>query len=185
VKWDRWLPEILSDLKWSMQFSGEERAYEMRDLSSGATLFAIIGTGLMAGVFFAFSSFLMKALGRLPANEGIAGMQSINAAVVPSLFLAVFLSTSVLCLVVVVFSAMRWGEPSASLCGAGALIFLLGNFLVTMIFNVPMNDRLASISPRDSASAVVWQNYLIHWTAWNHVRTISGLASMALLILGR
>ena len=158
---------------------------QMRDLFSGITFVAVIGAGLMAGVFFAFSTFVMKGPSRLPANEGIAGMQSINAAVVLSLFLAVFLATSALCLAVVIFSAMRWGDTSAVLCGAGALIFLLGNFVVTMAFNVPLNNRLASISPQDPASPTVWQNYLIHWAAWNHVRTISALASMVLLILGR
>jgi uncharacterized membrane protein len=168
-----------------MQFSREKRTSQMRDLSSGITFLAIIGIGLMAGVFFTFSTFVMKALGRLPAKEGIAAMQSINLAVVPSLFLAAFLATSVLSVAVVVFSAIRWGESSALLCGAGALIFLLGNFVVTMAFNVPLNDRLASISPQDLASAAVWQTYLIHWTAWNHVRTISALVSMVLLILGR
>jgi uncharacterized membrane protein len=168
-----------------MQFSREKRTSQMRDLSSTTTVLAIVGTGLMAGVFFAFSTFVMRALGRLPAREGIAAMQSINAAVVPSLFLAVFLATSLLCLVVVVFSAMRWGDPSALLCGAGALIFLLGNFVVTMAFNVPLNNGLASVSSQDPAGAAVWQNYLIHWAAWNHVRTISALVSMVLLILGR
>jgi uncharacterized membrane protein len=44
------------------------------------TLFAALGCGLVAGVFFAFSTFVMKALARLPAEQGIAAMQAINAA---------------------------------------------------------------------------------------------------------
>ena len=42
------------------------------------TLFAALGCGLIAGVFFAFSTFVMKALARLPSGEGMAAMQSIN-----------------------------------------------------------------------------------------------------------
>ncbi|MGH7600945.1 MAG: hypothetical protein ACREOI_31695, partial [bacterium] len=55
------------------------------------TLFAALGCGLIAGVFFAFSAFVMKALSRLPPSEGIAAMQSINVAVINPVFLTVFL----------------------------------------------------------------------------------------------
>jgi uncharacterized membrane protein len=43
-----------------------------------ATLATALGCGLVAGVFFAFSSFVMPALKRLPPAQGIAAMQSIN-----------------------------------------------------------------------------------------------------------
>ena len=43
-----------------------------------ATLATTLGCGLNAGVFFAFSTFVMPALKRLPAAQGIAAMQSIN-----------------------------------------------------------------------------------------------------------
>ena len=46
------------------------------------TLFAALGCAMMAGVFFAFSSFVMPALRRLPATQGIAAMQAINVAAV-------------------------------------------------------------------------------------------------------
>ena len=39
------------------------------------TLVSALGCGLIAGAFFAFSSFVMKALGRLPPPQGIAAMQ--------------------------------------------------------------------------------------------------------------
>ena len=45
-----------------------------------ATLATALGCGLIAGAFFAFSSFVMPALKRLPTTEGIAAMQSITAA---------------------------------------------------------------------------------------------------------
>lgn len=43
-----------------------------------ATLVTALGCGLIAGIFFASSSFVMAALKRLPTAEGIAAMQSIN-----------------------------------------------------------------------------------------------------------
>ena len=52
------------------------------------TLLAILGCGMIAGVFFAFSAFVMKALARLPAEQGIAAMQAINVAAVTFAFMA-------------------------------------------------------------------------------------------------
>jgi len=46
------------------------------------TLVAALGAGLNGGVFFAFSTFVMPALSRLPASQGIAAMQSINVAAI-------------------------------------------------------------------------------------------------------
>lgn len=54
---------------------------------------ALIGSALIGGAFFAFSSFVMKALARLPFTEGIATMQSINIVVINPLFLGTFLVT--------------------------------------------------------------------------------------------
>jgi len=44
------------------------------------TLVAALGCGLMAGLFYAFSVSVMKALARLPSAAGIAAMQFINVA---------------------------------------------------------------------------------------------------------
>jgi uncharacterized membrane protein len=52
------------------------------DFIFAVTLFTALGCGLMAGFFFAFSAFVMKALARHSAAEGIAAMQSINVAVI-------------------------------------------------------------------------------------------------------
>jgi len=41
-------------------------------------LLAALGSGVVAGVFFAFSSFVIPALARLPPAQGVLAMQSIN-----------------------------------------------------------------------------------------------------------
>ena len=48
-----------------------------------------------------------------------------------------------------------------------------------MVFNVPLNDRLASAAPEGNL-AQVWEYYLRAWTWWNHVRTIAALLAAAL-----
>jgi uncharacterized membrane protein len=58
-----------------------------------------LGCGIVGGVFFAFSSFVMTALGRLPAVEGMAAMRSINRVAVTPLFMAALFGTAAACLV--------------------------------------------------------------------------------------
>jgi uncharacterized membrane protein len=146
------------------------------------TFLATLGCGLMAGVFFAFSAFVMKAFGRLPAAEGIAAMQSVNVAVLNPVFLSVFAGTAVACALLGISSVLRWNAPGAGWLLAGALLYLIGTFLVTAAFNVPRNEALAAVAPADPTSAGLWASYLATWTAWNHVRTAAALAAAASLI---
>src|SRR5262245_62881516 len=106
------------------------------------TLLSALGCWLMAGVFFSFSTFVMKALDRIQPAQGIAAMQSINAAVPNSLFGMTFLGTAAACAVLAGFSAFRWHKPGAGYLLAGRLLSLSCAFLVSRIFYVPNNDVL-------------------------------------------
>ena len=143
------------------------------------TLVSALGCGLVAGVFFAFSVFVMKALSRLPTGEGIAAMQSINVAVLNPWFLGAFLGTAVACLVALAFSLLRWHEPAAVYLLVGSVLYLVGCLLVTIVFNVPRNETLASVAPDDPDRASRWTDYVTTCTAWNHVRTGASLAAAA------
>ncbi len=147
------------------------------------TLFAALGCGLIAGVFFAFSAFVMKALSRLPPSEGIAAMQSINVAVINPVFLTVFLGTAAACVLTIISSLLHWHDPSAVYLLVGSVLYLAGSFLVTVAFNIPKNDALASIAPTDPDSANLWAGYLASWTAWNHIRTVAALAAAVLFMI--
>lgn len=147
------------------------------------TLLSALGSGLIAGAFFAFSTFVMGALGRLPAARGIAAMNSINVVVINPWFLGVFIGTAATCALLVVAALFTWQEPGAMLLLVGALLYFAGTFLVTMFFNVPLNDALAAVVPDSSAGAGLWTRYLSTWTNWNHVRTIAALAASALLTI--
>lgn len=145
------------------------------------TLFSALGCGLIAGVFFAFSSFVMNALARLPAAQGIAAMQSINVAAPNPLFMTAFVGTAAACVLLAVSSLLRWRDPVAAYLLAGSLLYFVGAFLVTILFNVPRNNALAAVAPASAEGASLWTNYLSNWTAWNHVRTAASLAAAALL----
>lgn len=143
------------------------------------TLAAALGCGLMAGVFFAFSTFVMRALGRLAPREGIAAMQAINAAVYNAWFMGAFLGSAALCLAAALASLARWGEPGSAPLLAGAVLYLVGGFGVTAACNVPRNRALAGLPAADPDSARPWAGYLSSWTAWNHVRAVASLAAAA------
>lgn len=147
------------------------------------TLISALGTGLIAGVFFAFSSFVMKALGRLPAAQGIAAMQSINVVVINPAFLGTFFGTGLLCLILAALVVARWGAPEVVYTLAGSVIYIAGSILVTVFGNVPLNNALARVAPTSDEGAKLWARYLKTWTMWNSVRTAASLAACASFIM--
>lgn len=147
------------------------------------TLVAALGCGVISGVFFAFSAFVMKALFRLPVNAGIAAMQSINVVVLNPWFFGAFFGTAAACLVVLVWSLVRWPAPGAAYLLVGSVLYLMGTILVTILYNVPRNDALAAIVPDDVFAESRWANYVKTWTAWNHVRTLAAFAASISFVL--
>ena len=145
---------------------------------------ALLGSALVGGIFFAFSSFVMKALARVPSAEGIAAMQSINVVVLNPSFLGAFIGTAVLSLGAGGLALAGWGRPSAPFFLGGAIFYLLGTFLVTALGNVPLNDQLAAVSATDPGARDVWERYRGRWTMWNHVRTAAAMVAALLYSLG-
>ena len=145
------------------------------------TLVTAIACGLVAGFFFAFSAGVMKSLARLPAAQGLAAMQSINVVVINPLFMGALFGTALACAVLVAAAFVEWGEPYAVYLLVGGLVYLVGAILLTIVYHVPRNDALAALDPNDADAPSHWDRYVRGWTAWNHVRTIAPLVSVALL----
>ncbi len=145
---------------------------------------ALLGSALVGGIFFGFSSFIMKALAAVPSAEGIGAMQSINVVVINPSFMGAFFGTAILSLVAIWLALTGWGHPSATFFLGGALFYLVGTILVTMRGNVPVNDQLAAVSATDPAARDVWEYYLGRWTMWNHVRTGAAMVAALLYTLG-
>lgn len=146
-------------------------------------LLSALGCGLIAGVFFAFSVFVMNALARLQPAQGIAAMQSINITAINPLFMVMLFGTAAACLFLAVFSLLKWHQPSTAYLLFGSLLYLVGTIFVTIAFNVPLNDALAKVQPDSPDSESLWSSYLANWTFWNHIRTIASLAAAALLTM--
>jgi uncharacterized membrane protein len=146
------------------------------------TAIAALGSALIAGVFFAFSTFVMRALARRPAPEAVAAMQAINLTVINPLFLGAFLGAAAACAAAIAL-ALLTHSPASTLTIVGSAFYLLGAFGVTMAFNVPLNNAFAALDPTTPDAADRWSAYARDWNRWNHVRTFAALAAATCLTL--
>jgi uncharacterized membrane protein len=148
---------------------------------------AAIGSAAVGGLFYAFSTFVMRGLDRTDAKDAITAMRGINAeAQANAPFLLMFLGSAVLPVAVGVIAAVQLGRPGSGYLLAGAVLAVLAA-VVTIAFNVPLNDRLAEVDPAGLTAADAagqWGAYVGPWTAWNHVRTVAPLLGSVLILVG-
>ena len=149
---------------------------------TGLLWFAAIGCGLLAGLYFAFSTFIMTAFGRIGQVSGITAMNAINIVIVQSLFMPLFFGTTLASLLLAIAAVFRWDEPGAAAMLVGGALYVIGMFVCTIVFNVPLNNALAAADPASAEAASLWARYLTDWTLWNHVRTIASTLACALFI---
>jgi uncharacterized membrane protein len=100
-------------------------------------------------------------------------MNSVNTVIVRSLFMPVFLGSTLTAAASGVLALFRWGEPAATAKLAGGVIHKLGMFVVTMVFNVRLNNVLAAVDPTSAQAGDLWARFLRDWRFWNHVRTMA------------
>jgi uncharacterized membrane protein len=143
-------------------------------------LISAFGSALVAGLFFAFSNFVMAALGRLAPPQGIAAMQSINITVINPVFFVLFFGTALAAAALAILSLANFSDPRALKAVQGAALYLFGVIGVTMFANVPLNNALAAVDPGSAQGAEVWTRYLANWTFWNHVRCVASAAAAVL-----
>ena len=146
------------------------------------TLFTALGCGLMAGLFFVFSVFAMKALDRLGPAQAVAAMQSINVAIITPLFMVVFMGTAIACIVlgVIALVDLEGDEQTYVLLGCG--LYLVTVMAMTFAYHIPRNNALARLDPNTPDATNYWARYFKEWTRGNHVRTLGSLGALASFI---
>ena len=151
------------------------------------TTIAAIASAAAAGMMYVFSTFVMRGLDRTGPVNAITAMRGINvAANTNGAFLLAYLGASVLAAAVGVIAVVQFGRPGSGWLLAGAIFGVLGA-IITMVFNVPLNNHLDTVDPAalslaDAASE--WQAYLSTWTSWNHIRTVTAVVASALMLIG-
>lgn len=148
------------------------------------TLASAVSAGLMAGIYFAFSSMVMPGLRRLQPAEAVRSMNAINVAVINPWFLTAFMGSAALSLVSVILSFTRWGEEEAVYLLIGGLLLIFGSLGLTAGYHIPRNNALALVDPDGAEATERWQRYDSEWTSWNHIRAVASLASAILFAAG-
>ena len=140
-----------------------------------------ISSSLMAGTYFAFSSFIMQSLSALDGVEGMRAMNAINEVILRSLFMPLFFGSAVFALALVGGGLWTWGEPDSLWATAAGSIYVIGMFGVTAVFNVPLNNALTKAGS-ESNPEQVWAHYCIVWTRWNSVRAVASLMTFTMCL---
>ena len=147
------------------------------------TFATALGCGLSAGVFFAFSSFVMPALDRLAPAQSIRAMNSINKlAVTPGLHDRAVRHRAGLRASSACGPSPRGASAPPRSCSPAARSSSWAPSWSPCAANVPLNDALMKVDPEAADAATRWSSYLSDWTAWNHARAVTAIAASGLLI---
>lgn len=147
-------------------------------------LIAATLTALMAGLFFAFSCSVMLGLARVSDREFVAAMQSINRRIQNPVFFIVFFGAPVFLIVSTILFYDQ--TPQFSFLLAATLIYLTGNFGVTVFGNVPLNNRLDRFelgTATDEEIVLQRANFEPRWNNLNNVRTVASTLALVFVLL--
>ncbi|MFN8074573.1 MAG: anthrone oxygenase family protein [Kineosporiaceae bacterium] len=147
-------------------------------------------SAVTAGAFVAFSTLVMPALDKLPPAQAVRAMQEINLIAPRGAFMLPLMGSALGCALVAVLAVVRRLGSSSGASGLGFGLTLAGGgvgvvaFLVTGMFAVPRNDRLAAMDAASADAARAWADYSGPWTAGNSVRAALAFVAAVLLVAG-
>ena len=149
-------------------------------LLGGATL----TTGLVAGVFYAYSVSVVLGLAAQSDASYVATMQEINERIQNPLFFASFVGAALFLLAAFVIHLPRLRSRRFLLISLACLLYIGGGLLLTAFINVPMNEKLATVDPEAPARVLAQARdaYEAPWNFWNGIRTIFSTLSFVTLI---
>ncbi|WP_436489434.1 DUF1772 domain-containing protein [Chitinophaga sp. ARDCPP14] len=147
---------------------------------------ATITTALVAGLFYAFAVSVNVAFAQLPDAAYITATQAINVAIVNPAFLVCFLGAPVLLPLATWLSARPVFTRRSWYLLAGTVVFVVGSFGVTIIANIPLNDKLAAFQVNGASAEQLHSMrvaFATPWNNWHTVRTLAGIMALALLVM--
>jgi len=151
------------------------------------TSLAALTSAAAGGMMYVFSTFVMRGLDRTGPIDAITAMRGINAeANANSVFLLGYFGATILALVVGAIAVVQLNQPGSWWVLIGAIFGIVGA-MITVIFNVPLNNRLDTVNPDGLSMADAardWQAYFSTWTAWNHARTVTSFVGATLMLVG-
>ncbi|MFD7664934.1 DUF1772 domain-containing protein [Streptomyces sp. NPDC059788] len=143
---------------------------------------ATVTTGLIAGLFFAFSCAVLPGLRQADDATFVTAMQRINSAILNGWFALAFVGAPLL-IVAAIALHLRTGTGPALLWLTAALALYAVMLAITFTVNVPLNNTLEAAGTPDGLAALR-THFEARWTHWNHIRTLTTTAALACLIRG-
>ena len=143
-------------------------------------------TGLIAGLFYAYTCSVNIGLGRLPDKEYLAAMQSINSAILNPLFFVSFLGTLLLLPLSAWLNYEQPLSPRFLFLLIAAIIYAVGVFGVTIFGNVPLNDALANFNLEHASVKSIYEQRIRFeqpWLLLHQVRTIASVMCLILVVI--
>jgi uncharacterized membrane protein len=146
---------------------------------AGATL----ATGLVAGVFYAYSVSVNLGLAAQPDESYVATMQAINERIQNPIFFASFFGAVLALLAALAVHYPRPRPVRFWLVALACVLYIGGGFMITAFVNVPMNEQLAAVDPGAPPGVLseARDAYEVPWDFWNGVR--AALSTLAFLVL--
>lgn len=141
---------------------------------------ATVTSGLLAGLFYAYSVSVMRGLARTADRTFVESMRQINVAILNGWFALGFAGAPLATALALVVH-LDGADPATAAWIALALVSALITLAVTMTVNVPLNDELASVEEGDAG--VVRGRFEGRWVRWNLARTISSTTAFGCLVL--
>ena len=139
------------------------------------SLFLALWSAVDGGVFSAFSEFIMAALIRTAPNGGIEAMQQINRTVIKTQFVAGIIFIAFFSIALAVYAAFVLNGAARTALLFAPLVYVPSVFLMTIVGNVPMNNKLERLAHTSNEAHAYWLEYGRVWTRLNHVRSVGSV----------
>lgn len=146
-------------------------------------LFLALWSAVVGGVFSAFSEFIMSALRKAEPASGIEAMQHINRDVIKTQFVAGILSIALFSLLFAAYSLMVFEGAALATLILAPLVYIPSVFAMTILGNVPMNNRLDALDHNSVEASAYWSEYVRKWTRLNHFRSIGSVLTAGLYVV--
>ncbi|MXP24001.1 DUF1772 domain-containing protein [Gordonia sp. HNM0687] len=141
----------------------------------------VVTSGLSAGLLATFAYAVMPGMRRASPLSSVAVMQRINVAIINPLFAVIFFGPLLFGGLGIVF---WWDEPLRwwLVAGVGLTVAAVA---ITMVVNVPLNNRLAAAGTvADGDAPVVWTQFARPWVRWNIIRAVVATAGFVVIVVG-
>ncbi len=155
----------------------------MELMRTASLLLAALTTGLMAGLFFAYTFSVMPGLARADDRTFVDAMQRINVAIINGWFLTCFLGAIGF---TVLAAALQLGSDRRGvlLWVVAAAVLYAAVLVITGRINVPLNNQLAAAGELEQITdlAAVRAAFEATWVRWNAIRTAANVAAFGCLL---